>query len=83
VTSVLLAIKMCGQRVRELEAPPQLALCHGEFQSAADYFDRAADFAAEGTREFDADKLSQAIGQIQLGAKYMDRTRACVEKATQ
>jgi len=76
----IVAVKLCGERARELEPPPLFQNGHEDFVEATWHFDRAMDLYAEGIDEFDPAKIEKATEEIALGKDCIKRATAKFEE---
>ncbi|MCZ7568843.1 MAG: thermonuclease family protein [Ardenticatenaceae bacterium] len=69
-------VKANNARVRQLEAPARFAEVHAELLVAAAHYDRAVDLFAEGIDELNADKMTRAAAEIEIGNAAINRAAA-------
>ena len=68
----LALLQAAGNDVRNLQAPPSMQPVQEAFLKAARYYDSATVLIAEGIDDLDAQKLSQAIEQMEAGNQAID-----------
>ena len=72
--------RVCGQRLRGLNAPVRFKDVHQDLVQASRHYDRSAALIAEGIDEVNVDKIYQSTDELLLGAEYVDRATRKIEE---
>lgn len=76
VVVCLVIWQLCGESIRDLEAPPRLQDIHQDLVQAARHIDRSSTLLSEGIDEINADKFNESTKEMLLGNEYINQATA-------